>query len=292
METPVLFLIFNRPIETLMVFEQIRLAKPKKLFIASDGPRENRSDDVERCNQAKSVVDMIDWDCEVFTLFRTINLGCGRAVSSAIDWFFENVEEGIIIEDDCLPNQSFFIFCTELLRYYRNEEKIMHISGSNHQLGNWRGEGTYYFSRTVHIWGWASWRRAWKKYSFECEDFDLALIKNWSPISKFTFLRTIWGKNDTWDYQWIYAVEKYSGIAIIPNVSLIKNIGFEQGATHTKVEPKWLKSMKYGQISSIIHPKGFNINTEADLFTKNKINNNNFLLRLFSKIYIFIYEIF
>ena len=159
--TPVLFLIFNRPELTEKVFQKIQDAQPKYLFVAADGPRDNKYGEKDLCEKTRAVVlENITWECEVKTLFRTENLGCRTAVSSAINWFFENVEEGIILEDDTVPDNSFFSYCQALLEKYRNHEQIMMITGDNFQDGIKRGNGSYYFSRYVHIWGWASWRRA------------------------------------------------------------------------------------------------------------------------------------
>ena len=161
---PVLFLIFNRPETTIQVFSAIKKAQPNRLYIAADGPRPEYPDEVNHCKIARTIATNVDWDCEVKTLFRDQNLGCRLAVSQAIDWFFEQEPEGIILEDDCLPNQSFFWFCKELLEKYRNETRIMHIGGTNFQFGKNRTNYSYYFSRYAHIWGWASWRREWKYY--------------------------------------------------------------------------------------------------------------------------------
>ena len=160
-ETPILFITFNRPDTTKRVFEAIKKIKPKKLFISADGPRENKVGEKQKCLTVRSIFDNIDWDCEVKTLFQEKNLGCKIAATTAVTWFFQSVEEGIIIEDDCLPNKSFFLFCQKMLATYRKHEAIMHISGTNFQFGNKRGEASYYFSRCIHMWGWATWRRAW-----------------------------------------------------------------------------------------------------------------------------------
>ena len=167
LNTPILFLIFNRPEITARVFQEIRKAKPKQIYIAADGPRIDHPDDTALCNKTRQICDSIDWDCEVKTLFREENLGCQLAVSNAIDWFFKHESEGIILEDDCLPSQSFFHFCAELLDFYRDDEEIMCISGNNFQQGRGDDEESYYFSRYPHCWGWATWRRAWNKYDHD-----------------------------------------------------------------------------------------------------------------------------
>ena len=162
--SPILFLIFNRPETTKKVFSAIKEVQPPRLYIAADGPRSEQPDEADHCELARTIATKVDWDCEVKTLFRDQNLGIRIAVSQAIDWFFEQEPEGIILEDDCLPDQSFFWFCKELLEKYRNDTRIMHIGGTNFQFGKNRTNYSYYFSRYAHIWGWASWRRAWEYY--------------------------------------------------------------------------------------------------------------------------------
>ena len=174
--TPVAFLIFNRPDTTARVFEAIRQAKPPKLLVVADGPRPDRPDDVEKCKAARAIIDRVDWACEVLTNYSDLNLGCGKRPATGITWVFEQVEEAIIFEDDCLPHPSFFRFCEELLNYYRHDERIMVISGNNFQFGRNRTDDSYYFSRYNHIWGWASWRRAWEYF-----DYDLKL---WPKIGR------------------------------------------------------------------------------------------------------------
>ena len=171
-QTPILFLIFNRPDTTKLVFESIKRIKPAKLYIAADGARKHKVGEDLLCKETRSIIDLIDWECEIKTLLRTENLGCKIAVSSAIDWFFENEEQGIILEDDCLPNESFFNFCEQLLNQFKENKEIMHISGNNFQDGITRGDGSFYFSKYNHIWGWATWKRAWKLYNVKLEIED------------------------------------------------------------------------------------------------------------------------
>ena len=292
---PVLFLIFNRPDTTQKVFDVIKKAKPKQLFVAADGPRENKEGEKEKCEQARKIIEQVDWDCEVKTLFRDKNLGCKIAVSSAIDWFFENVEEGIILEDDCLPSQSFFWFCQELLEYYRNDTRVMHISGDNFQFGRKRGEGSYYFSKYAHVWGWATWRRAWKQYDVHMKNFekfkkDNKIInifktkqqqKYWMRIFKLVYDSKI----DTWDYQWAYVCLANIGLCVMPNVNLVSNIGFGQESSHTKSKNTIFSKMKTEEITEIIHPEFVLADQEADLLTsKLCFNNKNIFERVKNKI--------
>lgn len=243
--TAVLMIIFNRPETTRLVFEAIRKAKPPRLYVAADGPRLHVPTDAARCAEARAIIEDVDWECEVHTYFRDEDLGCGIGPSSGFSWFFEHEEEGIILEDDCLPSQSFFWFCEELLKRYRHDTRIMHIGGNNF-LEGWKNDPdySYYFSRSGHIWGWATWRRAWRLF-----DYNLSLYTKLKQQQYFSnyflnplertyrlrrFDRTVKEKNiDWWDYQWDFARFVNSGLAIVPAVNMVQNLGFGQGATHT-----------------------------------------------------------
>jgi hypothetical protein len=301
--TPVLFLIFNRPDTTQKVFNVIRQAKPKQLFIAADGSRPDREGEIEKCQKARQIATSVDWDCEVKTLFRDKNLGCKVAASSAIDWFFENIEEGIILEDDCLPSQSFFWFCRELLKYYRNDTRIMMISGDNFEFDRKRGEGSYYFSKYPQLWGWATWRRAWKHYDVNMKNFEEfkkeAQIKNvfnikqqqkyWTKVFQLVHE----GKIDTWDYPWVYSCFINNGLCIMPNVNLVSNIGFGLDSTHTKDKSSTFSEMEAREITDIIHPNFVLADQEADLLTSKLCFGNkniferakNKALRIVKKLY-------
>jgi hypothetical protein len=272
--TPILFLIFNRPQTTEKVFEKIRKQKPKRLFIAADGPRKNNQADVELCKITRNIVSKIDWECEVKTLFREENLGCGLAPAEAITWFFENVEQGIILEDDIDTDPSFFTFCEELLNYYKNDEQIMHISGSYFftDLKPKDTTNSYYFSKQIHGWGWATWRRAWKFYDYDMKDWSSsntdAQLKSYYgdhyPFWKNIFSNMQFKGNDIWDYQWIFAVYKQNGIAINPTANLTKNIGFDTNATHTTNPNSNYAKVKLDSILHISHQSNRDINTEND----------------------------
>jgi hypothetical protein len=264
--TPILFLVFNRPDVTQKVFNRIREVKPKYLFIAADGARIDKEGEVEKCLKVRKIIDQIDWECEVKTLFREKNLGCKIAVSSAISWFFEHVEDGIILEDDCLPHYSFFNFCENLLEKYRDDKRVMMISGSNFQCGNSYGDGSYYFSRFAHIWGWATWKRAWKLYDVETKNFSKFIEQNKfdEVIFDHEELKRKWigdmnrvANNiiNTWDYQWSYAVFSNFALSATPNVNLISNIGFaHQDATFTQGFDPMVANLPASEIAEIIHP--------------------------------------
>ncbi len=276
-QSAVLFLIFNRPDTTAKIFERIRKAQPPRLYIAADGPRFGKAGESENCRLARAATEHIDWPCQVTTLFRTTNLGCKEAVSSAIDWFFNHEEEGIILEDDCLPSPTFFGYCDALLERYRHDTRVRHICGCNFQFGQIRGNASYYFSRLSHVWGWASWRRAWRAYDKNLSTYtadeignalgnifdDPIIIGRWRSIAKEL-------KNDqinTWDYQLSLTNLLQHGLCIIPNQNLISNIGFGTGATHTTDHGARYADIPLGEITSLSHPLHFIPDKEADLFT-------------------------
>ncbi len=244
MNSPVLFLIFNRPDTTQQVFDAIRSAQPPRLYVAADGPREGRAGESERCNTVREIATQVDWPCEVKTLFRDTNRGCRLAVSGAIDWFFENEEEGIILEDDCLPHPTWFRFAEELLENYRHDERIMCISAQHFHGKAYRPEHSYFFSRYNHCWGWASWKRAWAYYDHEMDLWpelkdtpwlfylgigSKSFQVNWTRIFDMAYKNEV----DTWDYRWTFSCWTQSGMTILPSSNLVTNIGFGEDATHT-----------------------------------------------------------
>jgi hypothetical protein len=245
--TPILFLIFNRPDTAIKVFERIRQIKPSKLYVAADAARVGRPDEAQRCAQTRAIIDRIDWDCELKTLYRTENLGCKMAVSSAITWFFEQEEMGIILEDDCLPDLSFFPYCEELLNKYKDDDRIGHI-GANCFLPGIIEDGlSYDFCTMPHIWGWATWRRVWKNYDVNfpywtenCrnkEKINNLFNTRREKIYFTSFLSdTLKGNNGicTWDTQYLYTLRVQNQLSIYPAINLVKNIGIgDPNAVHT-----------------------------------------------------------
>jgi hypothetical protein len=245
LNTPVLFLVFNRPEPTKEVFEAIRRAKPKYLFVAADGARAEIPGERERCEEVRRLATAVDWDCEVSTFFHDENAGCGEAVSSAITWFFDQVEEGIILEDDCLPSPDFFRFCATLLEHYRHDTRIMQIGGVNVLLGEPLSSGqSYFFSNHNNIWGWATWRRAWKHYDFDMRAYaQIAKDEFYNDQFPSVYERAYYNWSfemifhakwkSSWSYQWEFARRLNSGLTITPLKNLIVNIGFGEDATHT-----------------------------------------------------------
>lgn len=284
MKAPILLLIFNRPKTTQVVFDEIRRAKPKKLFIAADGPRANRVDDVAKCEDTRKITELIDWPCTVERLYRKVNLGCGVGPSDAISWFFNNVDSGIILEDDCVPDQSFFKFCDELLEKYEDDKRIMMISGDNFQDKNTTITDSYYFSRHCHCWGWATWKRAWNLFDFnmsswptfkkrnnllELFDGNCLVSKYWESVFNYVYK----GKKDIWDYQWTYACVSNGGMTILPAVNLVTNIGVGEGATHTARRGKSTEIPSSSISFPLKHPKLILRNKELDY----KTDKNYFL---------------
>jgi hypothetical protein len=267
-QTPILFLVFNRPDTTQKVFDRIKLLKPAFLFVAADGPRSFKPGEEELCKEVRSIIkEGIDWECDFQFLFRDENLGCGKSVSGAITWFFEQVEEGIILEDDTLPDLSFFPYCEELLVKYRNAPEVLMISGDNFRLDKNNIGDSYAFSRYSNIWGWATWKRVWRLYDFNMKDWPKLSSKDFLKktlrhdyeIEYWTekFDRTHKGLEDTWDWQLQYLCFKQNGVSIEPAVNLVKNLGFGEGATHTVMPTDfWIfGNLNVGSLLLEQHPK-------------------------------------
>ena len=282
-DTPILFLIFNRPDTTEKVFQRIRDIQPRQLFISADGPRENKIGEDRLCAETRKIIEKVNWKCEIQTNFSKKNLGCRIGVSSGIDWFFRNVNEGIILEDDCLPDVTFFHFCETLLEYYRNDNRVMHIGGINLQDSMVRGNGSYYFSRISHIWGWATWKRAWQKYDVHMSTYPQFLEQNiLHLLFPNPYTQRYWQKNfnlvyrkmkDTWDLQWQYTMLMNNGLAVLPNINLISNIGFDGDATHTTDSFSAIANRPTGIIDHIQHPLFVISDSDADEYTLKKYLN-------------------
>ena len=280
-DVPILLLVFNRPETTKRVVERIREIKPSKLFVAADGYRSGREGEKEKCEEVRNlVVNSIDWPCEVKTLFRNNNLGCGPAVSEGITWFFEHVEEGIILEDDILPSYSFFGFAQELLKLYRNDGSVWHIGGNSYNP--YKMKADHYFSAYPHIWGWATWRRAWNNYRYQLDDIDHEIFfANVRQLFLTNSEKKFWtdfycdyfkiSNKTTWDYQWTCRMWYNKGLAILPKVNLITNIGFVEGATHTIDKNSWLGHLTANEIEIPKRKEPIRQNKKADLFTSRKM---------------------
>lgn len=278
-KTPVLFIIFNRPDKTQRVLEGIKLYQPNRLYIAADGPRQRVASDIENCKQTREIIKAIDWPCEVKTLFREENLGCDVSIPDAIHWFFEHETSGIILEDDCLPNLDFFEFSNLLLEKYADDEKVMHISGSNFFKGKLMLPQSYFFSNIPLCWGWATWKRAWKSFDYDLiykvdESWpDKILLNRIYHSYQRNILKSMLGyhidkKALNWDYRWIFSIWNANGIAINPSKNFINNIGLGADATHFTGDNhsrNVLADMPLESINKIIHPKTIEINKAAEI---------------------------
>jgi len=243
MVPPVAFFVFNRPEMTERVFAAITKAKPAQLLIVADGPRAGHPTDAEQCARTRAIVERVDWPCEVRTNYAEINLGVRDRVSSGLDWVFDMVEEAIILEDDCLPDPTFFRFCADLLTRYRDDTRVAQISGVNFSFGQRRIPASYTFTRTPYIWGWASWRRAWQYYDVNMPLWGI--LRNEKRLDELfserlshelynVFDDLYTGKSQhTWDHQWNFACHVQHMLNIVPATNLVTNIGFGAGATHT-----------------------------------------------------------
>lgn len=294
-DTPVLLLIFNRPDKVQKLVEALEKVRPKKIYVSADGPRSHIDSDVINCEKARSIATNLPWECEIHTNFSNNNLGCMYGPVRGVSWFFENEEMGIILEDDCIPTLSFFNYVTGLLEKYKNDEKIMHINGTSFltQEQTKQINSTYYFSAITFVWGWASWRRAWKQFDIEMKEINktkILLLQNKifleSKHAKFWINLFNHVKNRSelgiWDAQWAYTVMSKNGITITPTQNLIENIGFGDDATHTIEKfPHARKSID--SITDIKHPTEIYINKELDRVVMDKV----FYLSLWKKITIF-----
>ena len=293
METPVLLIIFNRPQTTATVFEAIRQAKPKRLFIAADGARPDRPGEAEKCEAARAIADRVDWDCDLQTDFSAVNLGCAKRPVSAIDWVFDHADRAIILEDDCLPQLDFFRFCDELLDRYYADPRIGSICGLNTQFGRHRTEFSYYFSHHFHCWGWATWKRTWQQYDHTLE--------RWEQVRKAGILSDIlqddraiefWDRllqdivegkiPQVWDYQYTLSTWLQNQLNIYPSVNLVSNIGMGADATHTTAPPHvnpFANMETRSLMFPLKHPPFMVRNTKADRFTQSTYYDANRLTR-------------
>jgi hypothetical protein len=274
LETPVVFIIFNRPETTRKVFEQIAIAKPKKLFVIADGPRPSRHNEFQACLETRKIIDEVNWDCDVQKIYSETNLGCKNRIVSGLNIVFDCAPEVIVLEDDCVPDQSFFPYCEALLEHYRNDDRVGLISGNNFLFEKSNKNESYYFSQYPHIWGWASWRRVWNIYDPQIRrwqdkrngDF---LSKRFAKNSELLFWRKTFDKVytnqiDTWDFQMVFSLWANNMCSIVPTINLVKNIGFGRGAAHARGASLYA-NIDTGAITiPLVHPKELKLNNVAD----------------------------
>ncbi len=291
-ETPILYVVFNRPAVVRKTFSLIATQKPKKIFIAADGPRtkkEKKKTDAVR----KYILKNINWDCKVETRFLDKNLGCKMGVSSAVDWFFNNVKKGIILEDDCVPSKSFFRFSEEMLDKYEKNTKVVSINGYNF-LGKFKTKDSYYFSKYFNPTGWASWKDRWFAQDKNMKDYledrktdrFEKIFKN--PIERIwvrkAFRDGLLGRIGSWDHSFGYLHFRNGGLCIKPKVNLIENIGFMPDSTHTSgnfIDNRFYCLKKYELEFPLIHPREVRVNSTDSRKFFNKILLKVFLKKLF-----------
>ena len=277
LSTPVAFFIFNRPDLTEIVFEAIAQAKPKKLLVIADAPA--KAKDEEKCEQCRAIIERVDWECEVIKKYPEQNIGARNSVPEGVQWVFSQVDECIFLEDDCLPDPSFFSFCESLLGYYRDDERVMHINGGNFLFNQIPINESYYFSRYMFTgYGWASWKRAWKNY-----DLDMRSLPDFEEKNLMSFVfddqqeQEFWtrkfrevysGELISYCYPIFYAGWSQSGLSIMPSVNLVSNLGFRPDAVHTNTayERMYLANIPRGRIDQISHPKYLVRHKDADRY--------------------------
>jgi len=290
-------LIFNRPDTTSKVLAKIAQARPSKLLVVADGPRADRPGEDAQCQATRALIERVDWDCDVLTHYAETNLGCRQRVSSGLDWAFSLVEQAIILEDDCVPHSTFFRFCDELLSRYRDDERVMMISGDNFQFGRRRTDFSYFFSRYTCAWGWASWRRAWQHYDINMTNWPMIRDGGWledvlgdkRAAARWTkaFDIAYNGRINTWDHQWLFTCWVQTGLVVQPNVNLVSNIGFTSAATHTVSSSPVAHLPTYAIDFPLQHPPYVICDTLADQLTEQKLSNvtlSERLSRLTSKV--------
>ncbi len=278
--TPILFITFNRPDHTRRVFDVIRQQRPGVLYIFQDAPREKNLSDVEKCKEVRAIFEKgIDWECNLQTYYAKSNLGCGKGPATAISWFFEQLEQGIILEDDCLPHTDFFPYCEELLEKYKYNESVFFIAGSSFQPQSKKYEESYYFGCGAYAtWGWATWKRSWANFDYYLQDIDNKSVRKiidkyfresrqksfWMEV--YEILKTDRYNESCWDYQFYFSCWKKNMLAVVPNTNLISNIGYDQFATHTFSSSHPAANILTKSIYPLSHPEEIKLNYKADFY--------------------------
>lgn len=297
-KTPILFIIFNRLDTATRVMEQIKKVRPTSFYIASDGPRSYVADDSVLVQQVRDyVMQQIDWVCNVQTLFQPQNLGCKKAVSAAINWFFQQEEQGIILEDDCLPDTSFFYFCQELLQKYKDEPTVGAISGTHIEQQTY-GSGDYFLSKIPRVWGWATWRRTWNLYDIDMNSYsnfkhEKKIERIWSSkkVQRYwldIFDRTYAQDIATWDYQLVFTFFTHDLLCLCPNKNLISNIGFTNNSTHTNISNPIVSNLPIQSIRlPLQHPVSLSYDSHNDAYIHSYYLRAYWLKRILRKIGLF-----
>lgn len=279
MDEAVLIIGFNRPDHLRTLLDSLRTVQPRRLFLAIDGPRAGRPDEAARVQECRDLVHAIDWECDLRTLFQEENLGCGRGVSTAVTWFLGQAGRGIILEDDIIPDPTFFPYCTELLDRYEHDERVLAISGCNFVPSSHvsRPQDAYRFSQVPHIWGWATWQRSWSGHRLDIRGWhrELPPWRLWrrsgSSIGGALYWASIFsllarGEIDTWDGQLVFAAMRDHLLTATSNVNLVRNIGFDELATHTLEDRDELPEVE--PISLPTQPVPVAVDERADAWTR------------------------
>jgi hypothetical protein len=275
MKTSVAIIIFNRPDITRRVVDVVARIRPRKLFVIADGPRQWMAGEAENCLAARAVIESVDWECEVLKNYSDINLGVGHRPSTGLRWVFEQTDAAIVLEDDCVPHPTFFRYCDELLERYRDDERVMHISGDNWGFG--RRSSSYFFSCYCYSCGWATWRRAFQHYDPELRLWpslrgtswlldilgDPRAVEFWS--NRFDLIGESGVNRHGWDWPWLFACWAHRGLSILPSTNLITNIGFGEDATHTKsLDDERAHVPLEAMTFPLVHPECMVRDVEAD----------------------------
>jgi hypothetical protein len=301
-DIPIVIMVFNRPKHTRILLSILSQLRPTQLFVVADGPRDFISSDFELCQEVRNIIDcMVDWPCKLYKNFREDNLGCGLSPARGVDWVFEYVDRVIILEDDCLPSASFFLFCREGLNRFAKNDKVMMISGNNHLLNKKNIDDSYFFSINTQTHGWATWKRAWKKYDFYMSDwprwrslywlysmhrdvkYALKWLKLFDEVYKNANSKV---KYDCWDFQWTYACWKNKALNVIPKKNLVSNIGYGDDATHATPPDHPLSNLVAEELSfPLNHPAKIEQDRVADaVLARNVYGNYSIIFKVWRKL--------
>ena len=272
---PISFHIFNRPDSTRKVFETIRSARPKKLFVTADGPRAAVVSDAQNCAETRSIIENIDWDCDLVTRFSEKNMGSFRSTSEGITSVFQEVDRAIILEDDCIPHPTFFRYCRELLDYYEDNERVALISGNNFLFGNHNTPHSYHFSRYTHMWGWATWKRTWDKVDFGMQNWpefrntgglNIHFKRKHEILYWQNIMQGMYEGNTGphWDYLLLLSMFMNNSLAVKPSINLVNNIGFGEGSTHFRNKDLIHDVTTAAMEFPLAHPPDIRRHTAAD----------------------------
>ena len=279
---PIVIIVFNRPKNTRLLLDEIKKTQPEKLYVISDGPRKNKLNENELVIETRKMFDNLDWQCKVYRNFSDKNMGVKNRIISGLNWVFQNEDKAIILEDDCIPTQDFFLFCSTMLERYSSDNRIFSISGTNFFYDKLSVKESYFFSRYHSCWGWATWKRAWTLLD---ENLDLYNNRNeskryltkylsssregryWVKISNKIKLNRI----DSWAYIWSLTNYRYKSLQIVPKNNLIRNIGFDSKATHTVLRQKYIKNKTQPYTGVYIHPQTITFHSQNDRLRRNLV---------------------